>query len=857
MGNSIVFTAQSLVQKIRHYLITHLGKMEKEATNKEFYLAFCKAFREEIMINWTANLRTIKENKAKILYYLSMEYLPGKFLGNNIANMNDHDLVKAVLAVTNRSYSDLMACDMDPGLGNGGLGRLASCFLDSLASHQYPTFGYGLRYQYGIFDQELWNGVQVERPDYWLLNENPWEFRKDGNAVSIFFRGRLVPKKNAVNEDVHGLEDYEEVRALPYDTPIVGYCEDPNFSVITMRLWSTKESPHNFELQRFNAGQLDQAAENTTLTDVLYPNDNNETGKRIRLKQEFLLVSASLQDIIKRHLESNNDLNNFADKVALQINDTHPALVIIELPRLLNKEHNIPRKKAWEITQNCCSYTNHTILKEALEEWNEKRVEDLLPRQYYIIQKLNQELCNGVRNKYHDEERVKRVSLFGGGQIRMANLAILGSKKVNGVAELHTHILEKSIFKDFFEMYPNKFLNVTNGVTQRRWLLYCNHRLASFITQRIGPAWITDFSQIQNLANFASDIATQEEFMLIKRKNKEDLTNFLSTHTPIRDFRGKIMRYLPQYPTDALYDVQIKRFHEYKRQLMNALHLIMLYQELKENPSARKIKRIAIIGGKAAPGYEMAKNILKLFFCIARKLETEPEVRKSLDIAIVENYNVSKAEVIIPAADISEQISTAGMEASGTGNMKLTMNGALTLGTEDGANIEMRKAITDKWWPFAFGSLAEELEELRKTNRNVAWEVYINNPKIRKAVDTLKDGSLVKSEAEHVSLLRIYDSLLESHFGSPVDRYFVLKDLPAYYETQKRIEDLYSEPHKWAEYAIHNIAGMGNFSSDKVIEKYAKEIWGLEHCPQNLHILEKVRQDYVEQDRCYIPPTST
>lgn len=828
--------ADILVQKIKHLIITSSGRTAAAATNEEFYHGFCAALREEIMINMTATIDTIQFKKPRLLNFISMEYMPGRLLGNNICNMNAHELTKAVLAKMDRNFEDISACETDPGLGNGGLGRLSSCFLDSLATLQYPARGYGLRYQYGIFEQEIWNGMQVEKPDCWLLNMDPWETRRDIFSVGIRFRGSTIPAKNKHGDDVYLLENFEEVRALPYDLPIIGYSETPKYSVLLLRLWSTKESPRNFELQKYNAGFLGQASENTALTDVLYPNDNTELGKRVRMKQEFLLVSASLQDILRRHLHIYGDLNNFADKVRIQLNDTHPALMIAEIMRTLTKNFDFSWSDAWETCQACCSYTNHTILREALEEWKESRVEELLPRQFLIIQKLNQELCNRIRSQFpHDEKRVQRMSMFENGQIKMAHLALYGCHKVNGVAELHTRLLKEQIFKDFYELFPDKFLNVTNGVTHRRWLLHCNPLLSEFITKRIGKKWITEFQEIEKLAPFAADPQSQKEFLEIKKKNKEELLRFFSRENFIRDAFGKITAHPHVLDTNALFDVQIKRFHEYKRQLMNALHLIMIFQE----PTQRPLNRLSIFAGKAAPGYEKAKQIIQLICAIARKFHETS--RENLCIAFIENYNVSRAEMIIPAADLSEQISAAGWEASGTGNMKLAMNGALTIGTEDGANIEMHKAITNRWWPFGFGSTAEENGQPYDPSA-----IYNNDEQIRQAVDTLRDGFFAESDLENRAFNDLYQSLIEN------DTYRVLKDLRSYYEMQKKVEKLYLQPNLWAEVAIHNIAGMGLFSTDEAIRNYADKIWGIAPCPPDSEILEKVQQEYAESDRCKI-----
>jgi starch phosphorylase len=831
--------AGELAQRIKHLLITTSGHTSTTATIEEFYTAFSLALREEIMINAAATIETTQSKKLRTVNFISMEYMPGRLLWNNICNMNSQELVQAVLKKMNRNFEDLISCETDPGLGNGGLGRLASCFLDSLATLHYPARAYGLRYQYGIFEQELWNGVQVERPDCWLLNADPWEGRRDLFSVNIHFRGQPVHATNMHGEEVYLIEDGEEVRAVPFDIPIIGYSKKADYSTLLLRLWSTKESPRNFLLQRYNAGLLDQASENTSLTDVLYPNDNNELGKRVRLKQEFILVSASLQDIYRRHLHLYGDMLEFKDKVRIQLNDTHPALMIAEMMRTLTKNFDFSWKEALETCQACCSYTNHTILKEALEEWSEVRMQELLPRQYRIIQRLNLDLCTQVRKQFpDDEEKVRRLSMIENGQIRMANLSIFGSHQVNGVAKIHSNILKKSLFKDFYEMYPEKFTNVTNGVTQRRWLLHANPLLAEFISKRIGEGWITDFPQIANLRKFSEDLDSQVEFLEIKKKNKQALLSFLTRENFIRDSNGKIISHSHILDESALFDVHIKRFHEYKRQLMNVLHLLMISQE----PVPRAIKRLALFGGKAAPGYQMAKQIIQLISAVERKFNKDPKMRDHLAIAFIENYNVSKAEIVIPAADLSEQISAAGWEASGTGNMKMSINGALTIGTEDGANIEMHESVGKTYWPFSFGATAEE--NLQPYHPG---DIYTHDEQIRRAVDSLLEANLAENASELAAFHQIHYHLKEH------DTFRVLKDLRSYYETQKKVEELYLQPKSWAKVAIENIAAMGVFSADESVRNYAKEIWGIKPSPLDPKILQSVRSEYLEHDRCNIP----
>lgn len=847
------YQADVLTAKTRHYLITTIGHTAEEANLDELYRALSYALREETMINWLTTSQTTKQNDSRMVHYLSMEYLPGRLFTNNVSNICSLEIVKMALHKMNRSFGEVIARESEPGLGNGGLGRLASCFLDSLATQHLPARAYGLRYQYGTFEQQLWDGMQIEAPDPWLIHENPWEFRRDLRRVSVKFCGLIKNEVNIHGDEIHFLHDCEEVWALPFDFPIIGYANNQRFSVLTLRLWATNESPRNFRLQSYNAGRLDQAAENTTLTDVLYPSDYHETGKRIRLKQEFLLVSASLQDIIRHYLAFHDNFRLFADKVRIQINDTHPALVIPELLRILTKTYDIPWRMALEMTQAVTSYTNHTIMREALEEWDQNLMNYLLPRQCKMIERVNLEFCDKLRAKYPgDEEKVRSLSIIEQGRIRMAHLAILGSHKVNGVAELHSKILKEEVFKGFYELFPDKFINITNGVTQRRWLLQCNPDLARFLTKRIGDNWIVDFREIEKIKAFANDPASQQELLEIKRKNKQRLIHFLSRENKLRNQKGEMLGETPLLNVDALFDVQVKRIHEYKRQLMNALHILMLYNECLENPDLERVPRVFIFAGKAAAGYVRAKEIIRLIYCIGRKVNDDPKSNGFLRVVFVENYNVSKAELIIPAADLSEQISTAGMEASGTGNMKLAINGALTIGTNDGANIEMREAVGDAWWPFTVGISAAEADRLRRSQSYNAGDIVVNNPKIRRAVDRLRDGSLATNASEKEALASLYHALLEGHYGASADAYFVLKDLENYYDVQKKVDDLYRQPAKWAEYVLNNIGGMQKFSSDVSIREYATKIWGIEPTPLDEKILAKVRHEYSEHDRCRV-----
>lgn len=843
-------TVERLSQEIKHYLITLLGKTIQEANDEEFYRALSWVLRERVMINWTATSHTHFLNKAKRVYYFSLEWLPGRLLVNNVTNIASLDLVKQVFKTLGRDYQRILSAEQEPGLGNGGLGRLAACFLDSLATQHYPAMGYGLRYQYGIFEQELWYGVQVERPDCWLLNEFPWEMRRDTFATVVQYGGKVRTKRNKNDEEIHYLSDYEDVRALPYDIPVVGYESKGDFSALTLRLWTTKESPRNFQLARFNAGDLGDATKNTSVTDVLYPNDKNSLGVFMRIKQEYLLVSASLQDIFRQYFLMFKDLTEFPNIIRIQINDTHPSLVIAELMLILTSEYEVPFGKAWEIVKTCCSYTNHTVLKESLEEWDNSLLKQLLPRQFSIIEKINFDFCSKVRERFpNDEEKVRRMSIIENGKVRMAHLAIVGSHKVNGVAELHSHLLKTELFKDFTDMDPNIFMNVTNGVTQRRWLYTCNPKLAQFLTDLVGSSWVTDLNALEKVARYAKDREVQERFLAIKADNKKRLINALCKMKV--DRYGSACELSKEFFLEgcALFDVMIKRIHEYKRQLMKALHTIMLYNQIRKNPESVLIKRMIIIAGKAAPGYDMAKNIIRLFYLLSRRINNDPVAGSKLKIIFVENYNVSKAEIIIPAADLSNQISCAGQEASGTSNMKLTMNGALTIGTDDGANIEMRKAIGDAYWPFGFGASLKEIRQMQQERSYHPYKILETDPEIKEAVHFLENGEFAENEVESAVLKSLVDSLLQ---GDNPDRYFVLKDLRSYAKAQQDVETLYHDPHKWAEVALHNISSMGAFSSDESIKNYAKEIWHLDPLPVQVSELKRVEREFWESDRCFI-----
>lgn len=843
-SNILSSACQLLAAKLKHYLITTIGKTLEEASPKDVYHAISLALREDVMLHWLATWRSYRQAKVKTIYYLSMEYLPGRLTENVFINLKANQLVNQVLALIGRSDCALSFNERDPALGNGGLGRLASCIIESLATQHYPAIGYGLRYQYGLFEQELWDGQQIERPDWWLEATNPWEFRRDTRGQLVNFFGRLKLEKNLWGEEVGMIQSPQSVRAMPFDIPIVGYRAGNSFNVNTLRLWSTRESPRNFELQRFNAGELDSAAENITLTDVLYPADHHEVGRRIRLKQEFLLVAASLKDILRRHKILYGSCDNLPDKTAIQINDTHPALAVAELMHQLTAHEQMTWKQAFEVTTHTIAYTNHTILKEALEEWSQVHIQALLPRQYRIIERLNHEFCQSVRDRFQgDEDKVRRLSILQDGKVRMAHLAFVGSHQVNGVAQLHAQILQEQVFKDFHQMWPSKILAVTNGVTPRKWVLTANPLLADFLSRRLGEAWITDLSQIKKLEQWQADRSSLLELKSIKEKNKQSLIDYLQTQACLHDSQGTARPFQYSLSTQMLFDVQIKRVHEYKRQILNILHVIQLYLEMRENPRSR-VPRFVIFAGKAAASYEMAKRIIQLICAVARVINQDDRLEGRLRVHFFENYNVSLAQRIIPAADLSEQISTAGLEASGTGNMKLSLNGALTIGTEDGANVQMRQAVGDEAWPFSFGAHTEEIENLRKGQYRPD-ELYQKDPVLHRVLNTLTDGTFAKTDEQAHSFENIFSYLVGAGW-SYADPYFVLHDFASYSQAQRKVDALYADPMAWANLCLLNMARMSEFSVDRCVREYAQKIWRLEPTPIDQQTLQAAQQQFQE-----------
>jgi glycogen phosphorylase len=802
-----------LMEKIVNNVKTMFRKNMEDATNEQVYQALAFAIRDIVTDKWIATHDTYKKQDSKVVYYLSMEFLMGRFLGNTVINLTKHDEVKEVLEDLKFNYKALIEAERDPGLGNGGLGRLAACFLDSLATLQYPAYGCGIRYRYGIFEQRIENGHQVEYPDNWLINGDIWGVKRPEYAKEIKFGGTV---KTIVDETTNKIkfttEGEQTIIAVPYDYPILGY---NNNTVNTLRLWDA-QAKNKFDLDSFNKGDYAKSTEEQnlakTLSEVLYPADEHVSGKELRLKQQYFFVSATIQRVIQRFIEKNDDFNLLPEKVQFQLNDTHPSVAVAELMRILVDEHNVDWNEAWEITKKTCAYTNHTILSEALEKWPTELFSRILPRVYMIIEEINRRFCALLITRFgEDPKKLRKMAIIADGQIRMAYLCIVGSHSVNGVAALHTEIIKHQELKDFYEIYPEKFNNKTNGITQRRWLAHCNPELAKLVTKNIGHQWTTDLTTIEKLTPLAKDKAFQQEFMKIKQDNKLYLTNYIKQTTGI------------EVDPNSIFDIQVKRLHEYKRQLMNILQVLDLYNQLKANPNLDICKRTFIFGAKAAASYDRAKLIIKLINSVAELINNDETINGKIKVVFLQNYCVSVAEKLVPAADVSEQISTASKEASGTGNMKFMLNGAVTIGTLDGANVEMQEEVGEENI-FIFGLKADEVIQLNKDKCYDPWDVYNINQNVRVVLTQLINGTL----SEDTELFReIYEALLNGYKGSVPDEYFVLKDFAEYSKAQFKVDELYKNKEKWAEVAILNTAKAGKFSSDRTIKQYAEEIWDL------------------------------
>lgn len=802
-------TAEDLSDSLQWHLHHTLAVSQSKETDGDWYLAFSVGLRDQLAERWMKTQDCYAGKKVRRAYYLSLEFLIGRLLGNNAMNMGLYDKCREALADGELSWEDMQEMERDPGLGNGGLGRLAACFVDSLATLHLPCIGYGLRYDYGLFRQQIVNGAQVEEPDTWKKEGYPWEFKRPGYAHTVCFGGETRQM------DVNGKLVWrwfpaERVTGMPYDIPVVGY---GGRNVNNLRLWSA-EAYNEFDFQDFNEGSYEEAVDSKiraeNLTKVLYPNDNIQQGKELRLRQQYFFVACSLHDILRRHFSEGGTVETLPEKVTIQLNDTHPTLVIPEMMRILVDERGVEWGKAWEITRACVNYTNHTILPEALEKWSVPLFRYLLPRHLQIIFDINSRFLEEVSSRYPgDLDKLRSMSVIeeGGEQsIRMANLAVIGSTHVNGVAEIHSRILKEVIFKDFAEMWPGKFTNMTNGITQRRWLLFCNRPLARLITSRIGDGWITDLFKLRDLEKFIEDEEFLKELMEVKRENKCRLAAFIE-----KTLDQKV-------DVESLFDVQVKRLHEYKRQLMLVLYIIIIYQRMLKNPSLDYPRRTFVFAAKAAPGYAMAKLIIRLIHAVAQKISETPEVCDRLKVVFLPDYRVSLAEMIIPAADLSEQISLAGMEASGTGCMKLMLNGALTIGTLDGANVEMAQEAGRENL-FIFGMTAEEVAARR--NSYSPWDIYHTDAEIRGAIEAIRDN--VFRPQEPSLFLPIVQSLLD--FG---DHYMLLGDLKSYIAEQEKVNQLYKEPMAWARKVLLNIARSGKFSSDRTIGEYADQIWKIE-----------------------------
>ena len=784
-----------------------------EATPQQIFQAVSYAIKDVIIDDWIATQKQFDETGAKKVYYLSMEFLMGRALGNNIINLGAKKAVKEALEELGFDLNAIEDQEPDPALGNGGLGRLAACFLDSLATLGYPAYGCGIRYHYGMFKQKIKDGYQVEVPDEWLKNGYPFELRRPEYATEVKFGGYV--KTEWDGERNHFVQEgYQSVLAVPYDMPIVGY---GNNVVNTLRIWDAQPID-TFSLSAFDKGDYQKAVEQENLAknlvEVLYPNDNHYAGKELRLKQQYFFISASLQVALKKFKETNDDIHKLPEKIVFQMNDTHPTVAVAELMRLLLDQEGLNWDEAWGITTKCCAYTNHTIMAEALEKWPIELFSRLLPRVYQIVEEINRRFLIEVQNKYpNNYEKVKKMAIIFDGQVKMAHLAIVAGYSVNGVAKLHTEILKNQELKDFYEMMPEKFNNKTNGITQRRFLLHGNPLLADWITEQIGDEWITDLPHLAKLKVYVDDPKFQQEFMNIKYQNKLRLAKYIKEHNGI------------DVDPRSIFDVQVKRLHEYKRQLLNILHVMYLYNQLKGNPNMDMVPRTFIFGAKAAAGYQIAKKTINLINSVADVINNDKSINGKLKVVFIEDYRVSNAELIFAAADVSEQISTASKEASGTGNMKFMLNGALTLGTMDGANVEIVEEV-GKENAFIFGLSADEVINYENNGGYNPEEIFNTDQDIRRVLMQLINGYYSPQDPE---LFRdIYNSLLNTKNSAKADTYFILKDFRSYAEAQKRVEAAYRDENWWARAAMLNTASAGKFSSDRTIEEYVRDIWHLE-----------------------------
>ena len=786
-----------------------------EASQEQIFQAVSLAVKDVVIDNWLLTQKQYEKDDPKIVYYLSMEFLMGRALGNNLINLCAYKEVKEALDELGLDLNTIEDQEPDPALGNGGLGRLAACFLDSLATLGYCAYGCGIRYHYGLFKQKIENGYQVEVPDNWLKNGYPFELRRPEYAKEVKFGGYVrVEYDPATGRNNFIQEGYQSVRAVPYDMPIVGY---NNKIVNTLRIWDA-EAMNEFQLDLFDKGDYRKAVEAENLAknicDVLYPNDNHYAGKELRLKQQYFFISASIQAAIAKFKKKHSDIHDLPKKVTFQLNDTHPTMTVAELMRILLDEEKLEWDDAWDITTHTCAYTNHTIMAEALEKWPIELFSKLLPRVYQIIEEINRRFIEEINQKYPgNQEKVRKMAIIYDGQVKMAHLAIAGGYSVNGVARLHTEILKKQELKDFYEMYPEKFNNKTNGITQRRFMVHANPLLTEWITDHIGDKWITDLPQLAKLKVYADDKKAQQEFMNIKYQNKVRLAKYILEHNGI------------EVDPNSIFDVQVKRLHEYKRQLMNILHVMYLYNQIREHPERDFYPRTFIFGAKAAAGYRRAKLTIKLINSVADVINNDASINGKLKVVFIENYRVSNAEIIFAAADVSEQISTASKEASGTGNMKFMLNGAATLGTMDGANVEIVEEVgADN--AFIFGLSSDEVINYEQNGGYDSRQIYNSDPELKRVVDQLVDGTYAQGDFE--MFREIYDSLLNTNCSDRADTYFILADFKSYADAQRRVEEAYRDEAGWAKKALLNTACSGKFSSDRTIQQYVDEIWHLD-----------------------------
>lgn len=807
------FNKDFFIRSVKYNVRTLFRREIEEASQQQIFQAVGYAVKDAIMDAWIATQREYDKKDPKIVYYMSMEFLMGRALGNNLINLTFYDEVKDALEEIGLDLNVIEDQEPDAALGNGGLGRLAACFLDSLATLGYAAYGCGIRYRYGMFKQKIEKGYQVEVPDMWLKNGNPFELRRPEYAKTVKFGGYVrIENKDGKNQFIQ--EGYQSVLAVPVDLPIVGY---GNNVINTLRIWDA-EAINSFELDHFDKGEYNKAVEQENLArnlvEVLYPNDNHMAGKELRLKQQYFFVSASVQAAVARYMRSHDDVRKFYEKATFQLNDTHPTVAVAELMRVLMDEEGLTWEEAWDVTTKTCAYTNHTIMSEALEKWPIELFSRLLPRIYQIVEEINRRFVLEIQKKYpNDYEKVKKMAIIMDGQVKMAHLAIAAGYSVNGVARLHTEILKNQELKDFYQMMPQKFNNKTNGITQRRFLLHGNPLLAKWVTGHIGDEWITDLSKMKGLAIYADDEKAQCEFMNIKYQNKVRLAKYIKEHNGV------------DVDPRSIFDVQVKRLHEYKRQLLNILHVMYLYNQIKEHPEMEFYPRTFIFGAKAAAGYMRAKLTIKLINSVADVVNNDESIKGKLKVVFIEDYRVSNAEWIFAAADVSEQISTASKEASGTGNMKFMLNGALTIGTMDGANVEIVEEVGAEN-AFIFGMSSDEVIDLEKKGGYDPSQLFNTDQDIRQVLMQLINGAYSPNEPERFR--ELYNSLLIDGGYNRPDPYFILKDFRSYAEAQKRVEVAYKDEKNWARSAILNVACSGKFTSDRTIQEYVDEIWKLD-----------------------------